>query len=593
MHRSYRLHVLLALVLVLSASFVMQTIVFAVSQPLIDPLLLTLTRPHLTTASDYPFLQYDGDTIVVDAVASDDVTLLQTELRTLGFRTSAVVGPVVSGQLPIAALPHLTDMQHLRQIRPVSMTTSGTQIVTEGDTALQVAVARERFGVTGRGVTVGIISDSFDCLRGYAADVAAGELPPDVQIVQDWMGVGCTDEGRAMAQVVYDLAPDARLLFWSGFGAGSAGLAQAYLELADAGAHVIVDDVQLFFEPRFQDSIVAQAIDAVTARDVVVVVAAGNDADHGYLSVWRPTAAAAVVATCEDQGGGTAHDFNPGPEVDVLQRISITPDTWFVLALHWDEPYISAGSQNGAASDLDVYLVDAAGRCIGVGGLMQNIGGDPTEVICWWNYEADTTDTLQVMIVHRSGPPPRMISYTTFALRGSIDDFPTYSNTLNAHANAQGALAVGAAYYQLTPAFGQSPALIEPFSAIGGMPILFAADGTRLAAQEVRQKPDVVAVDGVSTTFFGVDIDSDNRPEFRGTSAAAPHVAAIVALVREADPALTPAEIRSLLLTTAHDMETPGFDVQSGAGLVDAAAVLRQLRGTRVALPLLSMRGGQ
>src|SRR3954465_9268126 len=62
---------------------------------------------------------------------------------------------------------------------------------------------------------------------------------------------------------------------------------------------------------------------------------------------------------------------------------------------------------------------------------------------------------------------------------------------------------------------------------------------------------------------------------FFGTSAAAPHAAAIAALLKSANPALTPAQIRTLLTATAIDIGVPGADRDSGAGIVMADAVLR------------------
>jgi serine protease AprX len=65
-----------------------------------------------------------------------------------------------------------------------------------------------------------------------------------------------------------------------------------------------------------------------------------------------------------------------------------------------------------------------------------------------------------------------------------------------------------------------------------------------------------------------------------GTSMAAPHVAGVVALMREVNPDLTPPQAEQCLVTTADDMVdeanglTQGFDVHSGYGLVDVPAAL-------------------
>ncbi|MDP2692984.1 MAG: S8 family peptidase [bacterium] len=55
-----------------------------------------------------------------------------------------------------------------------------------------------------------------------------------------------------------------------------------------------------------------------------------------------------------------------------------------------------------------------------------------------------------------------------------------------------------------------------------------------------------------------------------GTSMASPHVAGVVALLLESNPLLIPADVRSVLQTTADNLGAPGRDNVYGYGLVDA-----------------------
>jgi bacillopeptidase F len=59
-----------------------------------------------------------------------------------------------------------------------------------------------------------------------------------------------------------------------------------------------------------------------------------------------------------------------------------------------------------------------------------------------------------------------------------------------------------------------------------------------------------------------------------GTSMAAPHVAAAVALLRQYNPDLTPDEIKLALMSTATDVGDPGADNESGHGMINLPAAL-------------------
>jgi hypothetical protein len=124
---------------------------------------------------------------------------------------------------------------------------------------------------------------------------------------------------------------------------------------------------------------------------------------------------------------------------------------------------------------------------------------------------------------------------------------------------------------------------------VGGDPLLFDASGNRLATPLIRQKPDFVGPDGVNTTFFagspqgafgsGIAGCSNDTsfPSFFGTSAATPHVAAAAALMLQANPAVTPAQIRAALQSTASAMVAFPPDFSTGYGFVRVDEALAQL----------------
>ncbi len=186
------------------------------------------------------------------------------------------------------------------------------------------------------------------------------------------------------------------------------------------------------------------------------------------------------------------------------------------------------------------------------------------------------------MIVQFSGAAPHLMKYVVSG-RGTINEFATNSGTIYGHANAVGAEAVGAAAFFNTPAFGVSPPVLETFSSAGTTPILFTTTGVPTFDPRA-DKPEIVAPDGTNTTFFATDIpqDADTFPNFFGTSAAAPHAAAVAALLLHAVPTLTPSSVYTALESTAIDMGPSGFDNDSGFGLIQADLALATVPRTNL-----------
>jgi hypothetical protein len=125
-------------------------------------------------------------------------------------------------------------------------------------------------GLKGMGITVGILSDSFDKSSAASTnawkDRSTGDLPLTMKLVNDFGGTAIVnDEGRAMAQIVHDVAPNADLCFETAF-SGKSAFASNIRDLRTnplCQADVIVDDVSYLDEPFFADGQLAQAVDDV------------------------------------------------------------------------------------------------------------------------------------------------------------------------------------------------------------------------------------------------------------------------------------------------------------------------------------------
>ena len=534
-------------------------------------------------SSNDPLVTLVNDRVVVDAVASGDVDVLKSDLVALGMQQAVAFGRIVSGQLPLSAIPAAAGLASLRFAQSAAAMTHVGLVSSQGDHAMRSDIARNTFSVDGSGVNVGALSDSFNCLGGAAVDVATNDLSPVTVLQEDPDCTSATDEGRAMLQIVHDVAPGAGLLFATAQG-GMANFATNILALAAAGAKVIVDDVLYFAEPMFQDGIIAQAVNNVVAGGTAYFSAAGNEARQSYQSTFRPGNFFANGAIPSAPGappflGGVAHNFNSGGGTDQFQSIAIPAGTTVILSLQWDSPFFSVSGSPGSQNDLDLYLLDSAAAQVLAGSTFNNIGGDAVELFGATN-NGPTTVIVNLMIVNHSGPNPSLIKYVYFfsGQPPTINEFATNSGTIYGHPNAAGAEAVGAARYLRTPPFGVSPPVLEFFSSSGTTPILFDLAGSRLATPDLRaHKPEIVAPDGADTTFFGSDIDGNGFPNFFGTSAAAPHAAGVAALLLQSKLTQSPLKIYKILENTAIDMGAPGFDNDSGFGLVWADAALQAI----------------
>ncbi|HAA28478.1 MAG TPA: peptidase S8 [Cyanobacteria bacterium UBA8553] len=464
-------------------------------------------------------------------------------------------------------------------------------VTTQGDEAMRADVARQTFGVDGTGINIGVLSTSFDLLGTASDDVANGDLPANVNVLAeaspelaDLFGPA-TDEGRAMLQLIHDVAPGANLLFHTAISsepatslleadrASAQFFADGIRALAAAGANIIVDDIGFASDPFFQDGIIAQAINEVVAQGVLYFSSAANGYRNSYESAFNPS------GVFDSRFGGELHDFDPGSAVDTTQSITIPTGETFSIPFQWDSPFFSLNPNSGGSpNDLDMFLLDSSGNIL-ASSTESNVGGDPVELLNFINDGSYASDQFNLAITLREGAAPSLMKYIDPQTIATIDEYDTASSTVWGHANAAGAFAVGAAAFYETPAFGVDPANLEEFSSVGGTPILFDTEGNRLPCPEIRRQPRIVGPDRGNTTFFGRDRsqDADTFPNFGGTSAAAPHVAAVAALILQANPNLNPSEVYSILESTALDMDDPGtpgfdegYDFATGYGFVQA-----------------------
>jgi hypothetical protein len=485
------------------------------------------------------------------------------------------------------------------------------EVVSEGVGQLNAGgepgEARDVFPVDGSGVTVGILSDSFDLATeaadgsGQVAtkeadDVASGDLPGAGNPCGDATPVGIleedeeageeqpADEGRAMAQIVHDLAPKANLAFASAFN-GEPSFAKNIEKLATAGAKVIADDVFYLEEPFFQDGPVAVAVDEAVKGGASYLSAAGNDnlfdpEEHEIASWETPLYRDAGSCPPEVQAvpafkGSHCLDFDPGSQADKTFGIKVKPGATLTVDLQWDEAW------HGVSTDIDAFLLNANGNLIAASGEDNvNNSQQPLEVVQWEN-KASSQGTVQLAVNRYSGGNPGLkVGLIENGSGVAATEYPQSTGedvvgpAIFGHSGTANAISVGAVRFDNS----NEP---ERYSSRGPVRHDFGpVKGTKAAAPlepaEILSKPDVVATDCGLTTFFASFQKGGWR--FCGTSAAAPHAAGVAALMLDADPAATPAEIRTALQRSATGLGAFG-PCAVGAGLVEAVGAIEELPG--------------
>ncbi|MFL6601735.1 MAG: S8 family peptidase [Steroidobacteraceae bacterium] len=576
--------------------------------------------------------------VLVDAVTRGDPQQLKNALVALGLQNASVYSNDISGWLPVTQIEAAAARGELHSMRAAMSRARSGAVTSQGDFAQRSDVIRTKYPtLDGTGVTVGALSDSYNCYpvyaqnhvaasgpTGYASngflatattDVGTGDLPSGVSVVREvsCMAYGAPtqlpfgDEGRAMLQIVHDVAPGAGLAFYTADN-GEADFANGISSLAGSGkAKVIVDDVGYFDEPFFQDGVVAQAIDTVVAQGVAYFSAAGNDGSDAYENT--APSFSKLSTTAPNAGESLLNFDNSG--TTTVSALSITIPSLeqgqlVALVLQWDQPYLTgAPGSLGASSHLDLCvtgtgndkIINLSGSAVTCTGPNSN-GADPVQILIVSNpanaTAATDPETISVSIGLADGtlPPGRV----KLAVEGgglkvvfNNSNADVKNPTLQGHPGAEGAAAVGAAAFYNTPGCGTTTAVLERYSAQGGSPILFDKSGKRLLTPLIRQKPNFVGPDGGNNTFLGFQIaagrdtstvaqcaNNGSYPNFFGTSAAAPHAAAIAALMLQANSALTPAQIYTALQTTALPMTNTTADL-AGSGFIQADAALATL----------------
>jgi streptogramin lyase len=254
----------------------------------------------------------------------------------------------------------------------------------------------------------------------------------------------------------------------------------------------------------------------------------------------------------------TFHEFAPGLVYDTLGGVS--PRT---VSLFWSDPLGSA------TNDYQLAIVDENNDVVRHSDTTIDGSSDPYQSL----YGVLPGDRIAIL----QGPnaQPRFLHLATNRGRLSIStDGTTSGHHASGAANAFGVAQIDAREYQTAPGFVAGTSVHVRDSSSDGPRRIFYTSGGFPITQDLTssgglllRKPDITAASCVTTDVPGFD-------PFCGTSAAAPHAAAIAALLLSARPGLSPGQVRSILTHSTLDIETAGWDDASGYGIVMPGPVL-------------------
>lgn len=423
----------------------------------------------------------------------------------------------------LESLASLPGVRSIKTVTPPHVRKGSA--MAQGDAAHKTAQVRSAYEQQGAGVKIGVISDG----ANHASQAQkSGDLPSNLVILKD---SGKGDEGTAMLEIIYDMAPGANLYF---HGAGDNLLAfmSAYDTLAAAGCKVIIDDLGWDSDAWFEDGVVsAHLASLMKSKDVILVSAAGNEADRHYQGIYY-------------DDGNDSNDFSRGSSDSKYLYATLKPDANINIAMQWNDKFGASGNDY----DLALYKKSSNTK-LAESNATQDGNDDPYECIDYTNKTSETVD-VQIEVKKHKAASAKTLELFVYTDNISPTNIVA-EDSIYGHPNTKGLITVGA-----VDSADSEWDNIEYFSSRG--PSTFNGEGP-------RAKPEIVALDNVSVSGAG-----NFETSFGGTSASAPAVAAIVAQLWGAFPAMKGTQIRDAVLDSAVDLGTSGYDYTYGYGRADA-----------------------
>ena len=520
---------------------------------------LSSLEPDLQAMIDARLMRIDGQgrlqVYVHIATTVDEVVADVGLVEGLVERFDDGVG-IVQAQVPINQLERLAAQPSVKFIRlPDYGFPQAGSVTSEGDSILRADLVRTNLGLTGAGVRIGVISNG---VTGLADSQASGDLPAvDITTCNVIPGSDPTlsgAEGMAMLEVVHDVAPGAELWFGHFWTGGTSLDFNAAVDCLAANVDVVVDDIGWLNNGLYDGSSdvstnTSTELNRPSNRIRAHITTVGNMARQHYEEPFTPCG-----DTTFHQFSATADTLDLGGLGSKCRNPLVVPaGATAKVFLQWDDPW------GTSCNDYDLYLYTfEGGSLLAFSTSPQTCSQPPTEYLVWRNpLQVDVMVDLVINNPLGHAAPRKFDLFTV----ESYPNFVTPGGSVTNQSDAGGGvIAVGA-----INASDPGHDTIAYYSSRG-------------PTNDGRIKPDITGIDGVSISGAG----GFSSPFF-GTSAAAPHIAGIAALLLECRPDLKAGELGDnpaadrgalggALLDGAVDLGPAGVDNTYGSGRADALA---------------------